>query len=271
MNHNTDALNERTAVTSFARKTLREWLPGGPEHLGDNAAAGAALDTMTEAWIVDGSVFDDELAKNLGWCLHIAAEDERIALFEPSAQHEQHPLYRKLPRLTAATASARRRKGEQETSDIDGLAGETPLSNGAISWVADPAFDVTLKSPQPTVRRLRAPFLFAGDEWACIEDATILSDPRYPPRAEAVTRALCGAYLVPKTDTGERERERDRDDQTEVAIHRALTLISDRKTADEWRIAERVERHVCECLPAHTTTTIRIAREGAIRVAITEP
>lgn len=267
MNQTINTPNERAAVKNFARKTLREWLP---PYLDDEDATGAALDTMTEAWIVDGCVFDDELPKNLGWCLHIAAEDEQIALFEPSPQHEQHPLYRKLPRVTGVTALARRQKDEHETSDIETLASETSPTNGAISWVTDPAFEVTLKNAHRTLRRLRAPFLLAGDEWACIEDARILSDRRYPPRAEAITRALCGAYLVPKTDAGERERERDRDHQTEIAMHRALTVVTDPKTADEWRIAQRIKRHIYECVAPHTTTTIRIVPGGAITVTIEE-
>ena len=266
MNHNTDALNDRGAVTRFARNTLREWLP---EHL-DDSAAGAALETITEAWIVDASVFDDELPKNLGWCLHIAAEEAGVGLFEPEPKHDEHPLYRNLPRLTGVTPLARRQKDQEETSDIEALADEAPPTNGAISWVADPTLDVTLQNSPTTVRRLRAPILLAGDEWAYIEDARILTDPRYPPRAQAVTRALCGAYLAPKEEAGERERERDREDQTEIAIHRALKLVTNPKAADEWRIAERIKRHVHECLPPHTTTTIRIGPGAAIRVTISE-
>ena len=267
MDHNTEAPNERTELTRFARNRLREWLP---ESL-DDSAAGTTLATITEAWIVDAGVFDDELPKNLGWCLHIAAEEEGIGLFEPDRRHEEHPLYRSLPKLTGVTAVARPRTGEHQTSDIETLAAQTRAPNGAtaISWVADPAIIVKLENGKTTTRRLRAPILLAGDETAYIEDAQILTDPRYPPRTEAVTRALCGAYLVPTDEAC--ERQRDRDDQTEIAMHRAVKLVATRQQADEWRIAERIKRHVRECIPQQSATTIRIGPNGSIKVSIEEP
>ena len=266
MNHNTHAPKERAELTRFARNRLREWLP---DSLDDNAAGGA-LETITQAWVVDGTVID-ELPKNLGWCLRIASEEQRIGLFEPDEKYEHHPLYGKLPWIIEITAVARPRTGGYETSDIETLAAQTRATNGAtaISWVADPAIIVKLENGKTTTRRLRAPILLAGDETAYIEDAQILTDPRYPPRIEAVTRALCGAYLVPKAEAC--ERDRDRDDQTEIAMHRAVKLVATPRHADEWRIAARIKRHVRECVPQHTATTIRIGPSGSIKVSIEGP